>query len=81
MVCAEEAAVSHGWEHHGVFAWLTLDVHSSLDAVGLTAAVSRTLADHDIPCNVLAGYHHDHLLVPIDRADEATRLLTAGGDG
>jgi uncharacterized protein len=56
-------------------AWLTLTVHSALEAVGLTAAFSRVLADADIACNVLAGYHHDHLLVPIDRADDAVDLL------
>ena len=56
-------------------AWLTLTVHSALEAVGLTAAFSRVLADADIACNVLAGYHHDHLLVPIDRADDAVELL------
>ncbi len=58
-------------------AWLTLTVHSSLAAVGLTAAVSRSLADAGIPCNVLAGYHHDHLLVPESRADDATAILRA----
>ena len=57
------------------FAWLTLSVQSSLEAVGLTAAVSARLAEQDIACNVLAGYHHDHLLVPSDRADEAIAVL------
>ncbi|NOX29081.1 MAG: ACT domain-containing protein, partial [Actinobacteria bacterium] len=56
-------------------AWLTLTVHSSLEAVGLTAAVSARLTDVDIPCNVIAGYHHDHLLVPVDRVDEAISAL------
>ena len=56
-------------------AWLTLTVWSSLAAVGLTAAVSRVLADAGIACNTLAGYHHDHLLVPADQVDEAVRLL------
>jgi hypothetical protein len=59
------------------FAWLTLTVQSSLDAVGLTAAVSARLAAIGIPCNVLAGYHHDHLLVPVDRVDDAIDVLTA----
>ena len=59
------------------FAWLTLSVQSSLDAVGLTAAVSARLAAVGIPCNVLAGYHHDHLLVPVDRVDDAIAVLTA----
>ena len=61
--------------HSGTFAWITLTVHSSLDAVGLTAAVSRALAERSIPCNVLAGFHHDHLLVPSNRADEAIAAL------
>jgi hypothetical protein len=52
-------------------AWLTLTVHSSLEAVGLTAAVAARLADAGIPANVLAGFHHDHVLVPVDRADDA----------
>lgn len=56
-------------------AWLTLTVHSALEAVGLTAAFSRALADAGIPCNVLAGYHHDHLLLPVDRADDAVDVL------
>lgn len=56
-------------------AWLTLTVHSSLDAVGLTAAVATALAAHSIPANVLAGYHHDHVLVPVDRADDAIAVL------
>ncbi len=62
-------------------AWLTLTVQSSLDAVGLTAAVSARLTEAGIACNVLAGYQHDHILVPVDRVDEATSALTAGGSG
>jgi uncharacterized protein len=58
-------------------AWLTLTVFSALDAVGLTAAFSAALGAVDIPCNVLAGYHHDHLLVPVDRADDAIAALRA----
>jgi uncharacterized protein len=56
-------------------AWLTLDVHSALGAVGLTAEVSSRLARAGIACNVIAGTYHDHLLVPVDRADEAIDLL------
>ena len=58
-------------------AWLTLTVHSSLEAVGLTAVVSAALAEEGIACNVLAGYHHDHLLVPANRADDAVHTLRA----
>lgn len=57
------------------FTWLTLTVHSSLEAVGLTATFTNALASAGIACNVLAGYHHDHLLVPADRADDALAAL------
>jgi hypothetical protein len=69
------------WEFRG--AWLTLTVWSSLEAVGLTASVARALADAGIPCNVIAGFHHDHLLVPEGRADDAVgalRRLRADGE-
>ena len=56
-------------------AWLSLTVQSSLDAVGLTAAFATTLGDAGISCNVLAGFHHDHLLVAEDRADDAIAAL------
>ena len=58
-------------------AWLTLSVQSSLEAVGLTAAVSERLTREGISCNVLAGYRHDHLLVPVARADDAIAALTS----
>jgi len=57
-------------------AWLSLTVQSSLEAVGLTAAFSATLGKAGIPCNVLAGFHHDHILVPVDRAQQAIDVLT-----
>ncbi len=60
---------------HFVAAWITLTVHSALDAVGLTAAVARKLANAGISCNVIAGFFHDHLLVPVERADEALTIL------
>lgn len=77
IVLPVEAAERAGQSTAVRFAWLTLTVQSSLDAVGLTAEVSTRLAARRIPCNVLAGYHHDHLLVPVDRVDEAIEVLTA----
>ena len=56
-------------------AWITLTVHSSLEAVGLTAAVSKALTDANISCNVVAAYYHDHLFVPMQDAERALAAL------
>ena len=75
VVATIAAAERAGWAFDFEAAWLTLDVHSALEAVGLTAAFSAALGAADIPCNVLAGFHHDHLLVPVDRVDDAIVCL------
>ena len=56
---------------------LTLRVASSLEAVGMIAAIAKRLARHGIPVNPVAGFHHDHLFVPVERAEEALALLRA----
>ncbi len=61
--------------HEFPSAWITLEVHSSLAAVGLTAAFSTALADAGISCNVVAGAKHDHLFVPHDERDRALEVL------
>ena len=58
-----------------VAAWITLQVHSSLAAVGLTAAFATALAREGISCNVIAGYHHDHLFVAQADAERALATL------
>ncbi len=58
-------------------AWITLKVHSGLQAVGLTAAFSRALSTAGISCNVVAAAHHDHIFVPIEQAAEAIAELRA----
>jgi len=68
-------AERRGWPVEFVGAWLTVEVHTSLEAVGLTAAISAALTVKEIPCNVLAGFYHDHLVVPWERADEAVMAL------
>ncbi len=77
IVLPVEAAERSGQPVAVRLAWLTLTVYSSLEAIGLTAAVSARLTERDISCNVLAGYHHDHLLVPVERVDDAVDALTA----
>jgi hypothetical protein len=54
---------------------ITLTIHSSLAAVGLLAAVSQALAAQNISANVISAYFHDHIFVPLNRADEAMLCL------
>jgi hypothetical protein len=68
---ADRAGLAYGY----VAARITLMINSSLTDVGLTAAVSRMLAEAGISCNVIAGLAHDHLFVDWDRGPEAAALL------
>ncbi|RPD46842.1 ACT domain-containing protein [Hymenobacter sediminis] len=58
-----------------VAAWITLTVHSALEAVGLTAAFLQALAQGGISCNVVAAYYHDHIFVAATDAEKAMHLL------
>jgi predicted N-acetyltransferase YhbS len=75
VVLPRAEADRQGLTYDFVGAWITLQIHSPLEAVGLTAAVSRALTEARISCNVLAGFHHDHLLVPVREAPRALEVL------
>ncbi|MFM2338725.1 MAG: hypothetical protein RL115_1918 [Bacteroidota bacterium] len=75
MVISKEVADKHNIPYSFVTAWITLTVHSSLEAIGLTAAFSKALADEAISCNVVAGYFHDHIFVNQDKAELAMATL------
>ena len=62
-------------EYQVVLSWITLDVRSSLQAVGLTAHIAQALANQKIACNVVAGTHHDHLFVPKTDTVVAMQIL------
>lgn len=75
VIVEEQEARRFGLPLDHTFARITLGVHSSLDSIGLTATIAQTLASRSIPCNVVAGFYHDHLFVQADRASEAWSLL------
>ena len=75
LVLPRERADELGLAYDFVASWITLSIHSALDAVGLTAAFSAALTREGISANVVAGYFHDHLFVPEERRDDAMRAL------
>lgn len=77
LVLPQQAADRAGLAYEGVFSMITLNVHSSLAAVGLTAAVAAELTRAGISANVLAACFHDHIFVPAARAAEALAALNA----
>ena len=75
LVIPRSSADDNDIGYESVFRGITLRVHSSLDAVGLTAAFSSRLAEHDISANVIAGYYHDHIFVQRELAEKAIEAL------
>lgn len=75
LILPEAEARRLGLSYHYRAAWITLQVHSDLAAVGLTAAFATALAEAGISCNVIAGYHHDHLFVALQDAQRALNVL------
>ncbi|TGE02540.1 ACT domain-containing protein [Methylobacterium nonmethylotrophicum] len=81
LILTEDEAARAGLPGAFPCRWITLAVHSSLAAVGFLAAVTQRLAEAGIAVNAVSAVHHDHLFVPVARAEEAMRLLRdlAGG--
>ncbi|WP_416191575.1 ACT domain-containing protein [Neisseria sp. CCUG12390] len=75
VVVDEETARKYGLQNAFRAAWITLNVHSDLAAVGLTAAFSAALGRAGISCNVVAGHCHDHIFVPYEQAETAMETL------
>ncbi|KAL4930989.1 ACT domain-containing protein [Aspergillus undulatus] len=76
FVVTRERADSHGFTNY-VFPcrMITLSVHSSLEAVGLIAAISAKLKDAKVSANVVSGFYHDHIFVPDGREKVALQVL------
>jgi hypothetical protein len=77
LVIARHSADKEDISYQGTFKRITLNIYSSLEAVGLTAAVSSLLAKHGISANMIAAYFHDHIFVNAADAERALALLTS----
>ena len=75
LVLEEEEAARAGLTGEFRAAWITLEIHSDLAAVGFLARVAAALAGAGIPCNAISAFRHDHLFVPVDRAADAMGVL------
>ncbi len=75
FILEKDIADKYGLSYFFIASWITLTVHSSLEAVGLTARVSTALAKEGISCNAIAAYYHDHIFVPYKDTDRAMNIL------
>ena len=75
LICTLQQARAHGldWEYQSKM--ITLNIHSSLEAVGFMAVIATALAAQGLSVNPVSGFYHDHIFVPVDRAGDAMRIL------
>ncbi|MCT2408150.1 ACT domain-containing protein [Chryseobacterium antibioticum] len=76
VILKKEIADRLHLEYSVIMSWITLTIHSSLEAVGLTAAFSKALSENGISCNVVAAYYHDHIFVNKKDTEKAIDVLT-----
>ena len=75
LIIKKELADRLGLKYSFIASWITLTVHSLLEAVGFTAAFSEALSRNGISCNVVAAFHHDHIFVKRENTEKALEIL------
>tara|TARA_B100001059_G_scaffold156751_1_gene156297 strand:+ start:32 stop:406 length:375 start_codon:yes stop_codon:yes gene_type:complete len=75
LVIQKETATLNNLNYEGVFKCISLNLTSSLTDVGLTARISKILADNEISANIYAGFYHDHIFVQKEMSQKALKLL------
>ncbi len=76
IIVKKELADTLRLEYSFISSWITLTVHSSLEAIGLTAAFSKALSNNGISCNVIAAFYYDHIFVDKRDAEKAMEVLS-----
>ncbi|WP_437371644.1 ACT domain-containing protein [Maribacter litoralis] len=76
IILEQAKADELNFKYDFVASWITLTVHSALNAVGLTAAVSTALTKYNISCNVIAAYYHDHIFVATKDTEQTMEVLS-----
>lgn len=76
LILKKEIADTLQLDYSVIMSWITLTVHSSLEAVGLTAAFSKALSEQEISCNVVAAFYHDHIFVSKKDTEKAMEILS-----
>ncbi len=71
IIAPKDVLEAKGIKYEGPFAKITIDVHTSLEMVGLTAALATELTKNDVSANVVAAYFHDHIFVQYDLRQKA----------
>jgi len=75
LILRKNQAEEYNLEYKGVWAMITLNVNSDLEAVGFLAKITEALAKEDISVNAVSAFHHDHLFVPAGKVDEVMGIL------
>lgn len=75
IITQKEIADKLNLKYSFVASWITLTIHSSLEAIGLTAAFSKALSEKGISCNVVAAFYHDHIFVDKKDTEKAMEIL------
>lgn len=75
LILKKSEAIGAGIDHEFPSRMITLNVHSSLEAVGFIARISAELTRHGMGVNPVAGFYHDHLFITEGREQDALRVL------
>jgi hypothetical protein len=76
LVLEKKKAEMANIKFHSSFRCISLGIHSDLISIGLTAKISSTLCENGISSNIIAGYFHDHVFVPVGQAERALEVLS-----